>query len=170
MMAVMKFLKSRMGMGLVALVVAGLVYYFFYMSGNSFRMASVVSYQPEPFSPGDVKSTPAEVDAPVDASSVAMPSAVPSTSRHDTVQPADLLPPDMNTQWQTDNNLTGMKMPSLTSATFLSGADTIGQSLKNPNLQLRADPVIPRVNTGPWNQPTIDMDAIRVGLDIGRSE
>jgi hypothetical protein len=170
MMTVMKFLKSRMGMSLVALVVVGLVYYYFFMNGSS-HMASVITTQPEPFSPGDVKSAPAEVNAPMDdSSSVAMPSAVPSSSRHDTVQPADLLPPDMNTQWQTDNNLTGMKMPSLTSATFLSGADTIGQSLKNPNLQLRADPVIPRVNTGPWNQPTIDTDAIRVSLDIGRAE
>ena len=169
MMAVLKFLKSRGGMLLLA-IVAAVAFYNFYMYGGSLSgNTSVLRSQPEPFSPGDVKSTPAEIDAPAPSSSMA---SAPTT-RHDTVQPADLLPPDSNAQWNMDNNLTslsGMKMPSVTSATFLSGIDTIGQSMKNPNLQLRSDPVIPRVNTGPWNQPTIDDDAIRVSLDIGRSE
>lgn len=155
---------------LLLAIVAAVAFYNFYMYGGSLSgNTSVLRSQPEPFSPGDVKSTPAEIDAPAPSSSMA---SAPTT-RHDTVQPADLLPPDSNAQWNMDNNLTslsGMKMPSVTSATFLSGIDTIGQSMKNPNLQLRSDPVIPRVNTGPWNQPTIDDDAIRVSLDIGRSE
>ena len=169
MMAVLKFLKSRGGMFLLA-IVAAVAIYSLYMYGSSMSgTTSVLRSQPEPFSPGDIKSTPAEIDAPAPPSSM---DSGPLT-RHDTVQPADLLPPDSNAQWNMDNNLTslsGMKMPSVTSATFLSGIDTIGQSMKNPNLQLRSDPVIPRVNTGPWNQPTIDHDAIRVSLDIGRAD
>jgi hypothetical protein len=169
MMAVLKFLKSRGGMFLLAIVAAVAIYNVYMFSGSLSGNTSVLRSQPEPFSPGDIKSSPAEIEAPAPPSSMA---SAPTT-RHDTVQPADLLPPDSNAQWNMDNNLTslsGMKMPSVTSATFLSGIDTIGQSMKNPNLQLRSDPVIPRVNTGPWNQPTIDDDAIRVSLDIGRAD
>lgn len=35
------------------------------------------------------------------------------------------------------------------------GINTVGSSLKNPNLQLRSDPIIPREDVGPWNQSTI---------------
>jgi hypothetical protein len=35
------------------------------------------------------------------------------------------------------------------------GINTVSSSLKNANQQLRSDPHIPRVDTGPWNQSTI---------------
>lgn len=35
------------------------------------------------------------------------------------------------------------------------GVNTVSSSLKNANLSIRSDPVIPRVNVGPWNDSTI---------------
>jgi len=46
------------------------------------------------------------------------------------------------------------------------GLDTIGQTLKNANQQLRSDPVIPKTNVGPWNQSTIE-PGFQVPLEIG---
>lgn len=47
------------------------------------------------------------------------------------------------------------------------GINTVGQSLKNANLGLRSDPVIPQVNVGPWQQSTYEQDTNRRALEIG---
>jgi hypothetical protein len=47
------------------------------------------------------------------------------------------------------------------------GLDTIGQTLKNPNLQLRSDPIIPKQDVGPWNQSTYEPDYGRSPLEVG---
>ena len=47
------------------------------------------------------------------------------------------------------------------------GIDTVGQSLRNANLQMRSEPPNPQLNTGPWNQTTITPDFQRVPLEIG---
>jgi hypothetical protein len=83
-------------------------------------------------------------------------------------QPSDLLPNDQNSQWAALNpsSLNG-GMPDLLQAGYHIGLDTIGQTLKNANLQLRSDPIIPKANIGPWNQSTIEPDIGRVPLEIG---
>lgn len=45
------------------------------------------------------------------------------------------------------------------------GLDTKGSSMKNANLQLRADPPNPRVNVGPWMNSTIEADLLRRPLE-----
>ena len=47
------------------------------------------------------------------------------------------------------------------------GLNTVGQSLKNANLQLRSDPLIPQKNVGPWLQSTIEADTNRRPFEIG---
>ena len=47
------------------------------------------------------------------------------------------------------------------------GIDTIGQSLRNSNLQVRSEPANPQMNVGPWNQTTIQPDLMRVPLELG---
>ena len=51
------------------------------------------------------------------------------------------------------------------------GINTVSSSLKNANLQLRSDPYIPRVETGPWNQSTIMSSDLtnRKVFEIGNS-
>mgnify|MGYP001438943693 CR=1 FL=1 len=47
------------------------------------------------------------------------------------------------------------------------GINTQGSSLRNANLQLRSEPVIPKVSVGPFLNSTIDPDCSRLELEIG---
>jgi hypothetical protein len=84
-------------------------------------------------------------------------------------QPSDLLPQDQNSQWAALNpvNAGNAAMPDLLQAGYHIGLDTIGQTLKNANYQLRSDPIIAKKDVGPWNQSTYDADYGRVPLEIG---
>ena len=85
--------------------------------------------------------------------------------------PADLLPRDSNNQWGSLNpSGTGdLQGQNLLSATFLTGIDTIGNTMKNANLQLRSEPPNPQLNVGPWNQSTFAPDLMRTPLELGSS-
>ena len=87
----------------------------------------------------------------------------------DTGAPSDLLPTDNNSKFNDFNMLTksNVVMPDLLDAGYLIGLDTIGQSLRNANLQERSDPVIPKTAVGPWNNSTIEPDLGRVPLELG---
>lgn len=86
--------------------------------------------------------------------------------------PSDLLPIDQNSQWSALNpnsmNKGDVLMPDLLQAGYHIGLDTIGQTLRNPNLQLRSDPLIQKADIGPWNQSTIEPDVGRVPLELGQ--
>jgi len=88
--------------------------------------------------------------------------------------PSDLLPKDSNSQWSAlnPNSMNGgdILMPDLLQAGYHIGLDTIGQTLRNPNLQLRSDPIINKADIGPWNQSTIEPDYGRVPLELGASK
>jgi len=83
--------------------------------------------------------------------------------------PQDLLPMDQNSQWATLNPVAqgNIAAPDLLQAGYHIGLDTIGQTLRNANLQERSDPIIPKSNIGPWNQSTIEPDLGRVPLEVG---
>ena len=99
-------------------------------------------------------------------------SSAPATGGYNsgnTVVPADLLPKDNNTQFGDFNMLNqgNIVMPDLLDAGYLIGLDTIGQTLRNANLQERSDPIIPKTSVGPWNNSTIEPDFGRVPLELG---
>ena len=85
--------------------------------------------------------------------------------------PSDLLPQDKNSQWAALNPVAmsdGMVMtPPVTEAGYFQGIDTIGQTLRNPNMQLRSDPIIEKVDVGPWMNSTIEPDLARTPLELG---
>ena len=84
---------------------------------------------------------------------------------------SELLPSDQNSQWAALNpvsmNSGNIMSADLLQAGYHVGLDTIGQTMKNANLQLRSDPIIPKVDVGPWNQSTYEPDYARVPLEIG---
>jgi hypothetical protein len=86
--------------------------------------------------------------------------------------PSDLLPVDQNSQWSAlnPNAMTqgNVLMPDLLQAGYHIGLDTIGQTLRNANYQLRSDPIIPKADVGPWNNSTMEPDLARVPLEIGQ--
>ena len=84
--------------------------------------------------------------------------------------PADLLPKDNNSQWAQLNpaGKGDLSNINLLKAGYHIGIDTVGQSLRNSNQQIRSEPANPQVNTGIWNQSTITPDFMRPPLEIGQ--
>ena len=85
--------------------------------------------------------------------------------------PNELLPVDQNSQWAALNPV-NMSQGNILNGDMLQagyhiGLDTIGQSMKKANLQLRSDPIIPKQDVGPWNQSTYEPDYARVPLEVG---
>ena len=92
-----------------------------------------------------------------------------SCARQETIDPADLLPADNNSKFAQMNprgqgDLMGV---SLLEAGHHIGINTVGQSLRNANLQLRSEPANPQLQVGPWHQTTIGPDLNRRPLEIG---
>jgi hypothetical protein len=94
----------------------------------------------------------------------------PSCSRAPVSDPSELLPKDTNSQWA-QLNPTGsgdLQNVNLLRSGYHMGIDTIGNSLRNANQQIRSEPANPQLNVGPWNNTTISPDTMRVPLEIGQ--
>ena len=87
----------------------------------------------------------------------------------DQLQPQELLPGDYESSWKevAPNNPGALEDQNLLEAGYHVGVNTVGQSLRNANLQLRSEPANPQVKVSPWMQSTIDADANRKPLEIG---
>lgn len=94
---------------------------------------------------------------------------IPSSSSEHTQDPSELLPKDVNNEWARLNPSGNGELTqvNLLKAGYHIGIDTIGQSLRNANLQIRSEPPNPQLNVGPWNQSTITPDFMRVPLELG---
>lgn len=93
----------------------------------------------------------------------------PSCAKQEVVDPKDLLPRDNNSEFS-KLNPTGagdLSNVSLLKAGHHVGINTVGQSLRNANLQLRSEPPNPKMEVGPWNQTTISGDPYRRPLELG---
>ncbi len=84
--------------------------------------------------------------------------------------PSELLPKDTNSQWAQLNpaGKGDLANINLLKAGYHIGIDTVGQTLRNANLQIRSEPPNPQVNVGPWNQSTITPDFLRSPFEIGQ--
>ena len=86
----------------------------------------------------------------------------------DVLQSADLLPRDANSLWA---QVSPSGQGSLADQNFLTsgfhiGINTVGQTLRNANRQLRSEPLNPQVKVSPWQQTTIEPDINRRPLEI----
>jgi hypothetical protein len=86
----------------------------------------------------------------------------------DQLTPGELLPKDANSVWAQQNPMgTGsLKGKNFLSAGALVGVNTVGQSLRNANWQLRSEPANPQVAVSVFNQSTIAPDTNRRDLEI----
>jgi len=86
----------------------------------------------------------------------------------DQLTPSELLPKDGNSVWAQQNPMgTGsLKGKNFLSAGALIGVNTVGQSLRNANYQLRSEPPNPQVPVTVFNVPTIEPDVNRRALEI----
>lgn len=82
----------------------------------------------------------------------------------------DLLPKDAaSTTWAqvTPAGQGELKDQNFLSAGFHVGINTVGQSMRNPNLQIRSEPPNPRMQVSPWNQSTVEYDTSRRHFEVG---
>jgi hypothetical protein len=122
-----------------------------------------------PSTQGAVVGADAASSSYASASGISSPEfQAPSCSKQDTAQPSDLLPSKMpagaTSFGQPDQPPMGA---DLLQAGHHIGIDTVGQSLRNANLQLRSEPPNPQQTVSPWGNSTIGPDLIRVPLEIG---
>lgn len=110
-----------------------------------------------------------EVFASASGVQTSMPGVPSSCSKPNIENPAELLPKDTNSQWAQLNPSGKGELANinLLKAGYHIGIDTVGQSLRNPNLQLRSEPPNPQIPVGPWNLSTIEHDYMRPPLEIG---
>lgn len=110
-----------------------------------------------------------ETFAKVDSQS-SMPGLPPACNTNQNIDPTELLPKDENSQWAALNpsgngDFQGV---NLLKSGYHMGIDTVGNSLRNANLQVRSEPANPQLSVGPWNNTTIAPDTMRVPLEIGQ--
>ena len=86
----------------------------------------------------------------------------------DQLTASELLPKDANSIWAQQKPMgTGsLKGKNFLSAGALIGVNTVGQSLRNANYQLRSEPPNPQVPVTVFNVPTIEPDVNRRSLEI----
>ena len=110
-----------------------------------------------------------EVFASANGAQTSMPGIPSSCSSPNIQNPAELLPKDTNSQWAQLNPSGQGELANvnLLKAGYHIGIDTIGQTLRNANLQIRSEPPNPQLYVGPWNTSTIEPDFMRPPLEIG---
>jgi len=122
---------------------------------------------------GDFKAsdpTGNEVFNPVGTSADVPPAAQPNCFPRDRLSSEDLLPKDAaNSRWAQMNpaGQGDVKDQNYLTAGYHIGINTVGQSLRNANLQLRSEPVNPQIPVSPWNISTIEPDVNRRPLEVG---
>jgi len=86
----------------------------------------------------------------------------------DQLSATELLPRDTNSVWAQQNPLGPgtLKGVNFLSAGALVGINTVGQSLKNANYQLRSEPPNPQMAVSIFNNSTIEPDFNRRPLEI----
>ena len=123
----------------------------------------------------DLKSQPKKKEGFADLSAYEGPAQFGSVDApagcypRDQLTPSELLPKDMNSIWAEQNPMGpgSLKGKNFLSAGALIGVNTVGQSLRNANLQLRSEPPNPQVAVSVFNQSTIASDTSHRPLEIG---
>ena len=90
----------------------------------------------------------------------------------DVLASADLLPRDANSLWAQVNpsGQGSLADQNFLTAGFHIGINTVGQTLRNANRQLRSEPLNPQVKVSPWLQTTIEPDINRRPLEISQGD
>lgn len=125
-----------------------------------------------PSGPQPAQESGNEVYSSVSGSTQSSGLGIPSScsSNNSNQNPSDLLPKDTNSQWAQLNpaGKGDLANINLLKAGYHIGIDTVGQTLRNANLQIRSEPPNPQVNVGPWGQSTITPDLMRIPLELGQ--
>jgi hypothetical protein len=182
-----KFLKKLFDdNGIGAIIVLVVVVYVIYIFIKYLSSKGMASYEPNQSMQSQYKMSSSqqmsnsgvkpseplgqnEVFASVNGIQSSMQGIPTSCSQPNIGNPSELLPKDTNSQWAQLNPSGKGELSNinLLKAGYHIGIDTIGQTLRNANLQIRSEPPNPQLNVGPWNLSTIEPDFMRPPLNIG---
>ena len=114
-----------------------------------------------------VKYDSAPMDVPED-----MARTPPTCYPHPTLKAEDLLPKEDSDAIKEFNTAKPHGEGILQGVNYLDagfhiGINTVGQTLRNANQQLRSEPPNPQVKVSPWLQTTIEPDLGRKPMEIG---
>jgi hypothetical protein len=86
----------------------------------------------------------------------------------ESLTPEQLLPQDNSSTWNQVNpsGEGSLKDRNFLQSGFHIGINTVGQTLRNANLQLRSEPPCPQVKVSPWMTSTIEPDVGRRPFEI----
>jgi hypothetical protein len=154
------FTKDRVMISVFFILVA--VFLLYYSSGKTTMMDTMEDGSEQKEKEGLAHNVPEPV------ATEPFTEAGSGYSNKEVNSPTELLPRDENSQWASINpsSQNAPNTPDLLTAGFHIGYDTVGQTMKNPNLQLRSDPIITKSDVGPWNQSTVEPDLIRLPLEV----
>ena len=96
-------------------------------------------------------------------------SRVSSSFPKDQLTADQLLPQDNSSLWAQVNpsGEGSLKDRNFLQSGYHIGINTVGQTLRNANMQLRSEPPCPQVQVSPWIQSTIEPDLGRKPFEIG---
>ncbi len=116
---------------------------------------------------GDMMAPSAAVEGFQNPAPAQMPSAPANCYPKNQLAPQDLLPADPNSKWAEVNpaGAGDISGKNFLGAGALIGVNTVGQSLRNANQQLRSEPPCPQAQVSIWNQSTIEPDLQRRPLE-----
>ncbi len=179
----MKELKKLQVQHVILLVIGALFLFYLFnnynknMNLNSENMSSRRNSADLPGSMGGSSSVQPsqplgqnEVFASANGVATSTQGLPPSCSREPVADPSELLPKDNNSQWSELNpqGSGDLQNVNLLKAGYHVGIDTVGNSLRNANLQVRSEPANPQLNVGPWMNTTIAPDTMITPLEIGQ--
>lgn len=170
--------KNFFGVMLALLVVVFIAVLFRYNGTKSSFKDKMTNYQETPYSQSaDNSISQGSYDSSMNIASASslqgnnflpVGGNQPVASSGEKMDPNDLLPKDQNSEWASVNPASNdLKNMNLLTAGQLIGINTVGNSLRNANYQVRSEPIIAKTNIGPWNNSTIDSDTFRRPLEIG---
>lgn len=149
----------------------------FSLLGSDGSQESRVAPAEDPEVENDEKLDKDEIHAPVgkvlegfEPNEEKIQTNIPSCLPKDQLMPQELLPQDSPAnQWSLANPQGSgtLKDKNFLQAGYHVGINTVGQTLRNANLQLRSDPPNPQVQVSPWQQTTINPDTNRKPFEIG---
>lgn len=168
--------------GLVVLTLALLQPKLFRTEGFQSTMSAASNYSasagqnsaPGPQRKQEVRSNPHNEGGDVSSSEPAGPAQFGDAEGaagcypRDQLTPSELLPKDANSTWAQQNPMgTGsLKGKNFLSAGALIGVNTVGQSMRNANYQLRSEPSNPQVPVSVFNNSTIEPDVNRRSFEV----
>jgi hypothetical protein len=116
----------------------------------------------------EVKGNPDAVETPVGPADFGNADSPSGCYPRDQLTPSELLPKDANSVWAEQNPMGNgsLKGKNFLSAGALIGVNTVGQSLRNANQQIRSEPPNPQVPVSIFLNSTIEPDVNRRNLEI----